>query len=194
MMLRGNVIQKLKEAFPAMQTPLIRNKEVLNATSNERFFVAKGCWGQTVGLTREQGLAALETTVDLTPEPIGIDSNRFCKSEQVELNQEDSSDANSVSDDDDLEALPPKKSSLGSKDAGVIPDVEATVARKPCTLSGHLAAAPSASVARVKDERGNSATRNFYEYGYGPVTSKALLKKLFSNFVTIIDTFVMKEG
>jgi hypothetical protein len=203
MMLRVNVIQKLKEQFPAMQTPFIRNRVFLNASSNECFFVAKGCWGQTVGLTREQALAALETITDLTtdlqdsPEPIRIDLNGFGKSEQADFDQEDSSDATSVTDDDALEALVlSKKSSSGtSKDTGAIPDVESTVARKSRTLSGDLPVAPiSAPVARVKDERGNPATRNLYVYGYGPGTSKAQLKKLFSNFVTIIDIFVMKEG
>jgi RNA recognition motif-containing protein len=146
-------------------------------------------------LTREQALAALETITDLTtdlqdsPEPIRIDLNGFGKSEQADFDQEDSSDATSVTDDDALEALVlSKKSSSGSKDTGAIPDVESTVARKSRTLSGDL------PVARVKDERGNPATRNLYVYGYGPGTCKAQLKKLFSNFVTIIDIFVMKEG
>lgn len=49
---RREVLHKLKQVFPTMDTPLKRNKMFLNAMVNDCFCIGKGPYGQIVGLSR----------------------------------------------------------------------------------------------------------------------------------------------
>lgn len=59
-MKRTEAIASLKENFKTMQSPFLRNKCILNAAESKKFFVAKGSWGQTLGLTIEDAHTALD--------------------------------------------------------------------------------------------------------------------------------------
>lgn len=58
---RVDAIASLKDKFETMSTPFIRNKVFLNAWKNGHFFIAKGPFGQTLGLTKEDAELALRT-------------------------------------------------------------------------------------------------------------------------------------
>jgi hypothetical protein len=57
---RTEAIARLKENFEKMQSPFLRNKCSLNAASKKKSFLARGPWGQTLGLTIEDAQAALD--------------------------------------------------------------------------------------------------------------------------------------
>ena len=58
-MKRTDAIASLKENFESMQSPFMRTKCFSNAASRGKFFLSKGPYGQTVGLTKEDADAAL---------------------------------------------------------------------------------------------------------------------------------------
>jgi hypothetical protein len=60
-MRRTAVIASLVEHFPeTMKTPVLRNRAFINALQKGRFFVAKGCYGQAVALTKVDAHDALK--------------------------------------------------------------------------------------------------------------------------------------
>lgn len=70
---RTEIINKLEQVFPTMDTPLKRNKMFLNASARNSFCIGKGPYGQVVGLTREDVEAGLKMLhrVDLQYLPDG---------------------------------------------------------------------------------------------------------------------------
>jgi len=67
---RTEIINKLEQVFPTMDTPLKRNKMFLNAAARNIFCIGKGPHGQVVGLTKEDVEAGLKMLhrVDFQPD------------------------------------------------------------------------------------------------------------------------------
>jgi hypothetical protein len=61
---RKSINESLKRNFPRMQTPFWRTKVFINGHRKKKFWVAKGPYGQTVGLTEEDAFASLSIMTD----------------------------------------------------------------------------------------------------------------------------------
>lgn len=67
---RKAVIHALRRKFPAMEDPLWCSKAFHNGQLNKRFYVARGPYGQTVGLTDQEAREALERMTKLIREEL----------------------------------------------------------------------------------------------------------------------------
>jgi hypothetical protein len=98
---RVQVIESLKATFKTMQTPFMRNKVFLDAQANGRFFVAKGPWLQTVGLTKKQALAALQISSEV---PWGAPQSKAVPDSLDTSNRDTTLDGDSLEDEADGES------------------------------------------------------------------------------------------
>jgi hypothetical protein len=57
---RLELSEKLKQKYATMKTPLQRSKVLQNVYAKGNLFIARGLFGQTVGLTKEDADAALK--------------------------------------------------------------------------------------------------------------------------------------
>jgi hypothetical protein len=210
---RVQVIESLKATFETMQTPVMRNKLFLNAHANGRFFVAKGPWLQTVGLTKEQALADLQRG---PPEskaiPDSFDtSNIDTTLDGDSLDDESASNTSSIHDDD-IEAilknaLPADLSSSSntvaassreSTKSGAVPTATSSAERSLSPLNCRSVIVTSSAEEpvfnRFRDARGNRASKNLYVFGYGPGATAMQLRNLFSQHATVVDVFVKAAG
>lgn len=215
---RVQVIESLKATFETMQTPQMRNKVFLNAQANARFFVVKGPWLQTVGLTKEQALADLRISSKVPREPseskavldsfdisnidAALDGDALEDEADGDSLEEDAAFNASSFRDDGIEAIlknsfPADLSSASSREttkSGTVPTVTSSAGRSLSPLNYKIVPAKGSveeSVFnRFRDARGNWATKNLYVYGYGPGVSSQQLRNVFSKHATLVDVFV----
>jgi hypothetical protein len=212
---RVQVIESLKATFETMQTPVMRNKLFLNAQANGRFFIAKGPWLQTVGLTKEQALADLRISSEVSrgppeskavPDSFAI-SNIDTTLDGDSLEDEVVSSASSIHAVD-IEAIlknafPADSSSSSNTVAarsrelmksGTVPTATSSSECSLFPLNNRSALARSSVEEhvfnRLRDAKGNRATKNLYVFGYGPGVSPQQLRKVFSQYATLVDVFV----
>jgi hypothetical protein len=212
---RVQVIESLKATFETMQTPVMRNKLFLNAQANGSFFVAKGPWLQTVGLTKEQALADLRISSEI---PRGLPEDKAISDSFDTSNKDTTLDGDSLEDeavskassihDDDIEAILKNSfpADLSSSSNTVAASSRESMKNGTVTTLDSLAGPPlspryntsvlaAGSVEepvfnRLRDAKGNRATKNLYVFGYGPGVSPQQLRKLFSEHATLVDVFV----
>jgi hypothetical protein len=133
---------------------------------------------------------------------------------QDDDNEEDDDYDGDDDDDDNLAALLPRKVGENSTDSSISStshslsrdwrDLRLPVAR-PVAKEGLVAfrvqsGAPGGSILsgkaafdRLRDVKGNTATKNLYVYGYGDRTTESHLRKLFSQYAVVVDVCV-KSG
>ena len=74
---RKEVNESLEKAFPNMSSPLFRSKVFQNGHLHKRFFIARGPFGQTVGLTEQVAQDSLEVMTKAVREELtwSLDGN-----------------------------------------------------------------------------------------------------------------------
>lgn len=105
---RVEIIKSLKEHFPRMSHPYFRGKVLLNAAQRNRFYLARGAYGQVVGLTlqdAELGLKSLGPDKKLEQED----------QETSQENGEDDDDGDNDSESSDDEEGPRRIAGIGPK-------------------------------------------------------------------------------
>jgi len=205
---RREVIDSLKGTFETMQTPFMRTKVFLNAQVNNRFFVAKGTSGQTVGLTKEQALVALQIDSESAEEPEeSADGGSNKEATEPEEEQDEVSESTSIDSEDnvDLEAFVVRKASPSiaqafagngaaiNKELFVAGSAGGVVLRSNTKIHDTQALGEKARWSRLYDVKGQPATRNLFVCGYGIKTTKLQLQIAFSKHADVKGV-MMKEG
>lgn len=85
---RKYVNESLANAFSRMNTPFMRAKVFLNGHSQRRFFIARGFFGQTVGLTEQEAQESLEMVNKAIKEDLEWNLEWDCSQSRSEEDEE----------------------------------------------------------------------------------------------------------